>query len=183
MKRASDMGIEKPNVSVATITGQRRSMLEHNAEVIAATPDSVLIETERRAACGHCSVGDRCGTSVIAGLFGRRANQIRMDNSMELQIGDKVVIGIPEHVLLRAAAWAYMVPMLFMLAFASIAATAGHADLYVFIASVAGLFIGLYLAGVIQTRKMFDEIVLLRKHTPAPATVKVNLTTEVVKDE
>ena len=166
------MSIEQWDGNETIITGHGQCMLEHNGKVVAATPASVLIETERRSACGHCGVSDRCGTSVIAGLFKHNANTLRLDNSMDLQAGDDVVIGIPEHLLLRAALWAYMVPMLFMITFALIVATAGYADLYVFLASIAGLFNGLYLARVLQSRKMSSGIVLLRKTGPATTTVK-----------
>jgi sigma-E factor negative regulatory protein RseC len=170
------MSIEQRDGNETIMTGRVECMLEHNGKVVAATPASVLIETERRSACGHCSVSDRCATSVIAGLFKQRANTLRLDNGLDLQAGDEVVIGIPEHLLLRAALWAYMVPMLFMISFALIVATAGYADLYVFLASIAGLFNGLHLARVLQSRKMSSRIVLLHKTGPATTTVKFDTT-------
>lgn len=166
------MSIEQWDGNETIMTGHAEYMLEQTGKVVAVTPASVLIETERRSACGHCGVSDRCGTSVIAGLFKQRTNTLRLDNSMDLQAGDEVVIGIPEHLVLRAALWAYMVPMLFMITFALIVATAGYADWYVFLASMAGLFNGLYLARVLQSRKISSGIVLLRKTAPATTTVK-----------
>lgn len=152
-----------------------QTMLEHNGKVIKAMPETVLIETERRSACGHCQAGGHCGTSVIAALFRQRTSHVRLDNSMGLQAGDEVVLGIPEHLLLGAALWAYMVPMLFMIAFALVVAAAGYADIHVFFASMAGLFNGLYLAGVIYSRKVSDEIVLLRKKYPSPGRANIDI--------
>ena len=169
------MNIEQWDGNETIMSAYAEYMLEHNGKVVEATPASVLIETERRSACGHCSVGDRCGTSVIAGLFRRRANHVRLDNSLSLQAGDEVVIGIPEHLLLRAALWAYMVPLIFMITFALVVATTGHSDLYVVLASVVGLFNGLYLARVIHARTMAGGIVLLRKKSPGPATVNIEI--------
>ena len=169
------MSIDQWGGNETTMTAHAEYMLEHNGKVVAATPASVLIETERRSACGHCGVSDRCGTSIVAGLFKQRANTISLDNTMGLQTGDEVVIGIPEHLLLRAALWAYMAPLLFMISFALIAATAGYADEYVFLASIVGLFGGLYLARVRQSLKMSSEVVLLRKM--ASITTKVRLDT------
>lgn len=171
------MSIEQWDGNETIMNGRVECMLEHNGKVVAATPASVLIETEQRSACGHCSVGERCGTSVIAGMFKRRANTIRLDNSLDLQAGDDVVIGIPEQLLLRAALWAYMVPMLFMITFALIVSTAGYADWVVFVASIAGLLNGLYLASVLQSRKMSSGIVLLRKTAPATTTVNFDTNT------
>lgn len=154
------------------------SMLEQNGRVVRVTPTAVLIETERQTACGHCHVGEQCGTSVIAQLFRHRSNQLRLKKSLlqqglELQAGDEVVIGIAENLLLRAALWAYMVPILSMLGFALLIEAAGHADIFVFLAAMVGLFSGLYLSGVLHTRSVADEIVLLRKRIPKPAMASI----------
>jgi|GEM_PF-789660 len=167
------MSFEQWDGNDASLYENVQTMIEHNGKVITAAPESVLIETERRSACGHCEADGHCGTSVIAALFRQRASQIRLDNNMDLQSGDEVILGIPEHLLLRAALWAYMVPMLFMIVFALVVGTAGFSDIYVFLASMAGLFNGLYLAGVIYSRKLSDEIVLLRKINPNPARVNI----------
>lgn len=169
------MNIEQWDGDESIVNGREECMLEHDGKVIEATPVSVLIETERRSACAHCSAGDHCGTSVIAALFGHRVNQVRLDNSMSLKVGEGVVIGIPEHQLLRAALWAYMVPMLFMIAFAFIVATAGYPDLHVVLGSVAGLFSGLYLARVIHSHKLSDGIVLLRRKSANTATINIDI--------
>jgi sigma-E factor negative regulatory protein RseC len=168
------MNIEQWDGNETFMSGSAECMLESTGRVIEAAPASVLVETERRSACGHCSVSDRCGSSVIAGLFRHRTHRVRLDNSLSLQAGDEAVIGIPERLLLRAALWAYMVPLVFMVTFSLIVATAGHADAYVFLASMAGLFNGLYLARVIHARKMSGGIVLLRKKAPGTDTVNID---------
>jgi len=147
------------------------SMLEHTGTVIDADAHSALVETVRRSACGQCGAGDSCGTSVLAGLFRQRRHSVRVKHDLALNQGDRVVLGIPESALLRAAMCAYMVPMLLMIAFAMLATLAGLVDLQVFAGSVAGLFSGLYLAGEIRTRSTATEIVLLRRAGAQTAAV------------
>lgn len=166
------MAIEQWDGNEFLMSQRMDNMLEQTGTVIESDNKTALIETERRSACGQCSVGDSCGTSVIAGLFKQRSNCVRVSNCLHLQPGDRAVIGIPESVLLRAALWAYMVPLFFMIGFAMMTHLAGFHDGIVFISSLVGLFNGLYLSRLIRLRKVSDEIVLLRRTTAHAATVK-----------
>ena len=146
-----------------TMNERSDTMLEQTGRVVETDLESVLIETERQSACGQCSMGSSCGTSVIAGLFRKRKNLVSLENHLSLQAGDQVVIGIPESALLHAAFFAYMVPLLFMIAFAMIVSATGASDGIVFLSSLLGLFNGLYFGSVIRVRTLTTEIVLLRK--------------------
>ena len=139
------------------------SMLEQTGTVIECDETSALVSTERQSACGQCGVSESCGTSTLAKMFKKRSNVIRLEHSLYLRPGDEVVIGIPESMLLRAALWAYMVPMLFMLGFAMAVSVAGYGDMFVFLASITGLYCGINLASRIRPQGSSDEIVLLRK--------------------
>jgi sigma-E factor negative regulatory protein RseC len=167
------MTVEKWDGGEMVMGGQIDAMLEHTGTVIEVDENTALIETVRRSACGHCSSGDSCGTSVLAGLFNKRGNFVRVSNHLHLQPGDQAVLGIAESTLLRAALWAYMVPLIVMIAFAMFASAAGFSDGYVFIASMAGLFNGLYLARLVRTRRVTDDIVLLRAAGGCTATVNL----------
>ena len=167
------MTVEKWDGGNVLTSDEYEAMLEQNGTVIESDEHTALIETVRLSACGHCSSGDSCGTSVLAGLFNKRGNFVRVDNYLQLQPGDRAVLGIAESALLRAALWAYMVPLVVMIAFAMFATAAGFSDGYVFIASLVGLFNGLYLAGRMRTRGVSDDIVLLRAAGGRTATVNL----------
>lgn len=167
------MTVEKWDGGDVLMSTGADAMLEHTGTVIEIDAHTALIETVRRSACGHCSSGDSCGTSVLAGLFRQRGNRVRVCNHLHLKPGDHAVLGIAESTLLRAALWAYMAPLVVMLAFAMFASSAGFSDGYVFIASVAGLFSGLCLAGLMRTRRVTDDIVLLRAAGNQCATVNL----------
>jgi sigma-E factor negative regulatory protein RseC len=167
------MTVEKWDGGEVLMSSGYEAMLEHTGTVIEADEHSALIETVRRSACGHCSSGDSCGTSVLAGLFNKRGNFVRVSNHLHLKPGDQAVLGIAESTLLRAALWAYMVPLIVMIAFAMFASAAGFSDGYVFIASMAGLFNGLYMARLVRMRRVTDDIVLLRAAGGHTATVNL----------
>lgn len=139
-------------------------MLEETGQVVAIEGRYAVIETQRRSACGQCHVGDDCGTSVLAGLFSKRRNRVRLKNHLNLSVGDVAVIGINESVLLSTAVLAYMLPLVLMILLAMFASLAGLGDNISFIASMLGLFVGMQVTNRIMGKKDYQtrEIVLLR---------------------
>jgi sigma-E factor negative regulatory protein RseC len=143
-------------------------MLEETGKVVGIEGKYVVIETQQRSSCGHCNVSDNCGTSVLAGLFKRRRNQVRLINHLNLSVGDDVVIGINESVLLSTAALAYMLPLIMMIVLSLVTSFSGYGDDVSFIVGMIGLFSGMQIANTIMGRNMNSddfqsrEIVLLR---------------------
>lgn len=86
-------------------------MIEEQAIVIASDPEIAEIEAVRRGACGSCGASAACGTSLLDRFLGRRPLRLRVDNVLGAQIGDRVILGVPEAALLRAAFSAYLVPL------------------------------------------------------------------------
>lgn len=149
------------------------SMLEETGTVIAIEGAYAVIETIPRSACGHCNVGDSCGTSVLAGVFSKRRNQVRLLNHLNLSVGERVVIGINESVLLSTAVMAYLLPLLLMIMFAVITNLLGFGDAVSFVFSLLGLFAGMQLTNRIMGNKDFQsrEIVLLRNANESPIQI------------
>jgi len=146
------------------------SMLEETGRVIAVEGRYAVIETQQRSACGHCNVGDSCGTSVLAGLFSRRRNRVRLVNHLDLQVGDQAVVGINESVLLSTAILAYLLPLLLMLGFAITTDLLGYGDQVSFASSMLGLFAGMQITNRIMGKRDFQsrEIRLLRNANESP---------------
>jgi sigma-E factor negative regulatory protein RseC len=140
------------------------TMLEETGKVVAIEGRYVVIETQQRSACGHCNVGDSCGTSVLAGLFSKRRNRVRLENHLDLSVGDQAVIGINESVLLSTAVMAYLLPLLMMITLAVISSLSGFGDGINFVVGMLGLFIGMMISNRIMGDKDYQarEIVLLR---------------------
>lgn len=147
----------------ATVTDA--TMIEETGTVVAIEGSYAVIETQARSACGHCSVGDSCGTSVLVSLFSKRRNRVRLKNHLNLAEGDMAVIGINESVLLSTAVLAYMLPLILMIAFAVIASLSGFGDDINFAFSLIGLFAGMHVTNRIMGNKDYQarEIVLIRQ--------------------
>lgn len=95
-------------------------MLEESARVIAAANGFAVVETQRRSTCESCSAQKGCGTAALGKSLGRRPAQVRALNRADAGIGDHVVVGIAEDALLRGSLAIYLVPLLLMLAGASL---------------------------------------------------------------
>ncbi len=90
-------------------------MIEETAIVVDINGQQVLLETQRQSACQSCSVKSGCGTSTLASVVGKRSSQFVVDNSLELQVGDKVIVAIDENALVQGSLLIYLMPLIFML--------------------------------------------------------------------
>ncbi len=97
-------------------------MIEQPARVIAADADWVEIEAQRQTGCSGCSAQTGCGVSLLDRVLGRRPLRLRLPNAINAQPGDKVLLGIADDELLKAAVIAYLLPLLGLLVGAMIGA-------------------------------------------------------------
>ncbi|MBK5970564.1 MULTISPECIES: SoxR reducing system RseC family protein [Thiorhodovibrio] len=87
-------------------------MIEEAAIVVAVHGSDAEVEPQRRATCDHCGVKGTCGTSLIDRFLGRRPLRLHVENAIGARVGERVMIGMADAVLLRAAVAAYLVPLL-----------------------------------------------------------------------
>jgi sigma-E factor negative regulatory protein RseC len=120
------------------------TMLEETAQVIDVKDGMLLVETESRSGCNHCSA-DNCTTSVVAKLFGVKRNRLVLENSLDAKPGDRVVIGIPDALLVRASILAYLLPLLTMLVTAAIGKAIGLQAIWLSLLALFGLAIGFFI--------------------------------------
>ncbi len=86
-------------------------MIEEEAIVVCANARVATVEAVRRSACGGCHAAGGCGTSLLDRYFGRRPLRLELHNSLGVDGGDRVVIGVPEASMLRAAVVTYLGPL------------------------------------------------------------------------
>jgi sigma-E factor negative regulatory protein RseC len=122
-------------------------MMEEQGTVVAREDGTVWVKTTRRSACHGCGQGAGCGTSLLGRLFSSRPNVLALDDPLGVAVGDQVVIGIPDTLLVRASLAAYVLPLVTLVAAAGTAEWLGAADLVVALAGIAGLAAGLLLTG------------------------------------
>jgi len=90
-------------------------MIEETALVIGVGEQQLLLQTQRKSACHSCSVQSGCGTSTLAKVVGKRSSQFLVDKTLDVQVGDKVIVAVDENALVQGSLLIYLFPLIFML--------------------------------------------------------------------
>ena len=85
-------------------------MITENGIVTQATPTTAWVKTTRSAACESCSSKDSCGTSH----HGSKEMTVTVKNTLSVQKGDSVVIGIETKPMLYLSFLLYIFPILLL---------------------------------------------------------------------
>ncbi|MGD2073585.1 MAG: SoxR reducing system RseC family protein [Gammaproteobacteria bacterium] len=152
-------------------------MLEETARVVAIEGRQVWVETERRSSCSACSVQKGCGSAALAKVLGQRRSRLRVLSDMPLSVGDRVIIGVREHAVVRGSLAVYAVPLV-MLLFGALAGELGarqflwrSGELASIILGVGGLVAGVWwlkaFSGHISNNPDYQPVVLRRLANPA----------------
>ena len=113
--------------------------------VVAVEPDAVWIEADRSAACNKCAARAGCGQGALSALLqggkGRvRATSGEMLSAAQCNVGDQVVIQVPEATLLGGTLLLYGFPLVTGAILSMLASTGG--DLWSAAAFAIGLLSG-----------------------------------------
>lgn len=87
-------------------------MIEEQGRVVAVKGDQVWIETIQQSSCGSCSARATCGQGLMSKFSDGKRNHIRLTSECPVQLGDQVLLGIPENTLVKSALLAYGMPLL-----------------------------------------------------------------------
>jgi len=127
------------------------------AHVVALEGDTVWLVPEQTSSCGGCAASGSCGAKGMGSISSRlEARRFQMENSANLVVGERVVVGIRENALIKASITAYAIPLATLLLSGALAQWKFGSDLVTMVAMVAGLLLGLKLsragAGRLLTR-------------------------------
>ncbi|RLV57916.1 Fis family transcriptional regulator [Parashewanella curva] len=87
-------------------------MMEEKAKVVSEAKDGwVMVEVESKSACHSCHNEESCGTSAVAKAFTPKTQVFSIETYLDLQPNEVVKIGLPESVVLKAAALVYLLPL------------------------------------------------------------------------
>ncbi len=88
-------------------------MVEEQAEVVAISHEGTWVEAVRQSSCGSCeSKKAGCGVSALGKVVGKKRVRLHVQNPVNAQVGDHVVVGIHERILLRQTGLLYLMPLL-----------------------------------------------------------------------
>ena len=131
--------------------------VEGLARVVKVDAGVAWLEPEQTTSCGSCASAASCGAGAESAGIGSVASRIAarrfaLDNADGLAVGERVVIGVDDKALLKAALTAYAIPLLAALAAGGLAESAWGSDLASMAAMAAGLLVGILAAGAVARR-------------------------------
>ncbi|CAI8776154.1 SoxR reducing system RseC family protein [Methylocaldum szegediense] len=85
-------------------------MIEEEAVVSHTEPGKVWVEKPRRSACGGCL--RQCASGVVDRYFGAPTIRLQVLSPIDVQVGDRVVLGIQEDAFVKGSFCAYLIPLL-----------------------------------------------------------------------
>ena len=114
-------------------------MLEEPGRVVAVEDGAVWVETLRRSTCSACSASAGCGQGLMEKLgVGQKRGYVRALTDLRLVVGDGVVIGIREDLLVQSSLRVYLLPLLGLFAGAMLAQWLALAESFVILAALGG---------------------------------------------
>ena len=113
--------------------------------VVGVETNAVWVEADRSAACGRCAARAGCGQGALSALLQQGKGRVKALSSDTLQasscqVGDEVMIEIPDSTLLGGTLWLYGSPLMLGTAFSLSVASWG--DLWAASAFCLGLLSG-----------------------------------------
>lgn len=149
-------------------------MIEEPGRVIALDDGAVWVETRRKSTCSGCSAKSGCGQGLMDTLGVReRRGLIRALCDLQLQVGDSVIVGIREDVLLRGAVLVYLLPLIMLMAAATVAAQFTVRESIIILAGLGGFFVSWLLVRMRSRSTAGDpnlQPVVLRAMLAGPAS-------------
>lgn len=121
-------------------------MLEERGRVIAIEPGFVRVRVERQSACSGCQARAACGSGLMQTVKPGHCHEVQAISQQALQIGDDVVLGVSEELMLRSAFLVYVLPLLVLLLGAAMGQLMGLSEGWSIILAAVGFaasFIGL----------------------------------------
>ena len=127
-------------------------MIEEQAIVVRTQGNQAIIEIERNKPCGLCGATKGCGISLWSRIFGNRHEAFSTENKLAVKVGDHIIIGVEEGVLLTGSLIAYAIPLLMLFIGAGLGSYISDVqsiqDMAASIGALLGLALGLALVRV-----------------------------------
>lgn len=117
-------------------------MIEEQGRVVAVESGAVWVETLRKSTCSSCSVKAGCGQGLLdqIGVSGRRG-YVRALSNLHLSVGDAVIIGVREDLLVRGSLLVYLLPLLGLFFAAVLADQLGLREPWVILSALFGFLL------------------------------------------
>lgn len=122
-------------------------MIEGIANVVAVDGSVVWLEPEQTGSCGSCASSGGCSAKGMGTEAGRlEVRRFPLANHPGLKVGDRIVVGVRDDVLIQASMTVYALPLATMFAAGFLAQWVYGSDTATVVACFAGLGAGFAFA-------------------------------------
>lgn len=138
-------------------------MIEENARVTAiGNNNQITVISEIKSTCSSCQQVDTCGSGQVAKAFPKKHLELDLTCHLPVKVGDNVVIGLSEKMLLSTAWQVYCWPLLGLLLFSYLGQWLVEQqvlihELLAIILGVAGGYLGFVLAKKYQHKSKHQQ--------------------------
>jgi len=141
-------------------------MMQEQAIVVEVNGKKISVETDRQSSCGHCSAKSGCGSALLSKYFNRNNQPLVVETNLDLDVGDKVLLGLNEDALLRGSFIIYAIPLLLMLILPILMNQFFSSEIISIFSSIIGFSVGIiyvkYFSIVSRNSEDFSPVVLKR---------------------
>ncbi len=123
-----------------------QNIVKEIAKVVAVDGAYVWVEAIAKSGCSSCEVNTSCGTGLLSKALGRRNFQLRLKTPVEVNVGDEVLVSIPQKGLMIASILMYLLPILTLFLFAVVGQVFEADEGTVIVAGFAGLLLGFFVS-------------------------------------
>ncbi len=120
-------------------------MIATSARVISADKGTAQVEPTAQSGCGGCKSSSSCAVSGLGKYFSGNRKAIAVQCDASVRAGDELHMTMSEADFLKAGVLAYLLPSLFTIIGAGLAATLDYGDVGAVLGAVLGFACGLLL--------------------------------------
>lgn len=138
-------------------------MIEETGELISCDGDYAWVETQRKSACGSCSVNKGCGTGALSKMYGDKFSRVKALNKIKAKEGETVILGLAEEALVRGSMIMYGLPLIGLILGGILGVSVAKAfalnnvDGLSALFGITGLVLGFYIVSLFNRRVAKDE--------------------------
>ena len=143
-------------------------MLETRAVVLEVDKLIAQVQANQGNGCSACN-GKGCGSGKLTQLFCSKPRQFQVANRIGAQVGDDVIISVPDGAVMRGVGIVYLLPLVLMFAGASLlgslAAQGAQRDGYAAAGALSGLVLGFLAARWLSSRQSRQQPFIARQYS------------------
>ncbi|MFD2168025.1 SoxR reducing system RseC family protein [Thalassotalea euphylliae] len=94
--------------------------MDEKARVVAVHNRAVTVQSEVKSTCSQCQQVDNCGSGQVAKALPHKTLSLTIDTNDTFNVGDEVIISIPENAVMSIAWQVYFWPLFGLMVFAGI---------------------------------------------------------------